>query len=624
MLSNRKRAALAAFFIAAFMFMSFSPLVATAQTLPYSGLPSESKNGPYVDKVVFKPILTDDAQVLSLVQGDTDMIFDMVDTDYLAQLEAAENVEAIGIQRNGYGHYTINCAKYPLNITAFRRAFAYALDKYEISQDLWGGASQPWDSVIPPGPWSINDQFTYYYYEPEIEIANQLLDDAGFLDIDADGVREAPDGSEFSVPVAGHYASNIATGAAQIGAQALQDIGIDATFYSTDFYEYISRLSSHGDHDITFYGYSWGSDFRGSVQVLYYHYYGPLADFQDLNVVNFRNSTYDSYFDQFWYSTDYQDVFDAAAAMQNILHYECPRVIAYNNIDYTAIRTDTFEGHVAQAGANLPNDWTLLKVHKKASAGGPYGGTFRVSQGEDINSFNYMNGQGVYTYNILGPVWLAMVENDENADYLPVLAESWETQDHSTHPAIVPEGHTRFIFDLIQNATWSDGTLMTAEDVAFTLNYYRDSLQYGNAAGAVLQDLSSAFADGPFRVVIEFDTESFWHFDNVAYLTPMPKHVIEPFGLDGWDDWNPIMGADEYVTSGPFTVTDYVAGEFTELTYRDDWAYSLERPGETTTEPTVTTTPPPTTFDPMLAIVAGAVGAAVVILVGGFVLLRQK
>ncbi|MFW9965799.1 MAG: hypothetical protein ACFFEA_01465, partial [Candidatus Thorarchaeota archaeon] len=84
-------------------------------------------------------------------------------------------------------------------------------------------------------------------------------------------------------------------------------------------------------------------------------------------------------------------------------------------------------------------------------------------------------------------------------------------------------------------------------------------------------------------------------------------------------------GGDPYVVQGPFTVTEYIDNEFTELTRRD-WAYGIEHPETTpttTTPPTTgTTTPPP--FDPMLAIVAGAVGAAVVILIGGFVLLRQK
>ena len=72
------------------------------------------------------------------------------------------------------------------------------------------------------------------------------------------------------------------------------------------------------------------------------------------------------------------------------------------------------------------------------------------------------------------------------------------------------------------------------------------------------------------------------------------------------------------VTSGPFMVSDYLAGEFVEMEYNPDYFYGLERP----TEPPTTT--PTTGPDFTMAIVAGAVGAAVVILVGGYVLMRQK
>ena len=82
--------------------------------------------------------------------------------------------------------------------------------------------------------------------------------------------------------------------------------------------------------------------------------------------------------------------------------------------------------------------------------------------------------------------------------------------------------------------------------------------------------------------------------------------------------------ADPFVTLGPFLFTDFEAGEFYELTVNPDWAYIPSDRFDTPTETTTTTTGGPAPLDPTLAIVAGAVGAAVVILVGGFVLLRQK
>jgi ABC-type transport system substrate-binding protein len=211
------------------------------------------------------------------------------------------------------------------------------------------------------------------------------------------------------------------------------------------------------------------------------------------------------------------------------------------------------------------------------------------------------------------------------------LAESYTEETHADNDA-VPEGHHRFTFDLIQNATWSDGTPFTAEDVAFTYTYYLETAPLGNPAGAGLADanLVAAYAPSTFRVVVEFGTESYWNFGQAAYLSPIPKHIFEPgagIGYEGWNTWNPMFNPeDPFVTLGPFLFTDMEAGEFYELTVNPDWAYlpegRFDTPTETTTGTGTGTAPPP--VDPTLAIVAGAVGAAVVILVGGFVLLRQK
>ena len=631
MLSNRTRIAIAMFLVGSFLFMTVSPIFATAQLLPYPGLPSQSKNGPYIDKMVYKVQTNTEQQMLALINGEVDMIWEStIDTNYLPQLEAAPSVEASGDWRNGFGFYDFNCDRYPLNITNVRRAYAYALDKYEISEVLWAGESRPWDALVPPGPWTANDDFTYYYYEANLDIANDLLDAAGLIDIDADGWRENPDGSEIGVITVGGHADDFQSSqAAIIGANTLKSIGIEAEPLLINFYTYINKLVYHEpDWWILFYGYSFREDFNQPLQILYYDFSGREYGVDSNNPVNWRNSTYDGLVDAFLSAKTEEDARAAGYPLQEILHYECPRVIAYNNKAYAAIRTDKFEGHVAQLGANFPNFWTSMKVHLKESEGGPFGGTFTVSSSLDIDSFNTMSAIGYYSWAILFEMWPGLVEKDENADYVPVMAESWEIQNHATHPEIVPVGNMRFVFNLIQNATWSDGQPITAEDYAFTFNYFKDGLAYGNIAGAgqTIQSLTAAYAASPYQLVIEISRESFWEFENVAFRTyALPKHIIESYGLEGWNEWDPIKGDDPYVVPGPFTVTEYVDNEFTELTYRD-WAYGIEHPEPTTTTTTPPTTapPPPPPFDPTLAIIGGAVGAAVVILVGGFVLLRQK
>jgi peptide/nickel transport system substrate-binding protein len=175
--NERKKRLLALSFIAVFTLMTAGPLLVDAQTT----LPGTLKNGPYVNKVVFNVITQDDQQVLALQDDEIDLIGDMVDPSFLDTLTEAENIDVANVKRNGYGYVNINTAKYPLNITNFRRAIAFALDKEAISDDAWDGLSYPQDSPVPEvNPWSIEGQLSYTYYEANVALGNQLLDAAGF------------------------------------------------------------------------------------------------------------------------------------------------------------------------------------------------------------------------------------------------------------------------------------------------------------------------------------------------------------------------------------------------------------------------------------------------------------
>ncbi|MDF1538311.1 MAG: ABC transporter substrate-binding protein [Candidatus Thorarchaeota archaeon] len=596
-------------FAVAFVLMAVSPAFAQAQTTDLGNF----KTGPFVEKIVFDVITQEDQQVLALQDDAIDMIDQQLDPTYLEQLVNAENIEIESILRNGYGYVTINCDKYPLNITAFRRALAFATDKEAISDDVWDGLSQPLDTMVPAtNPFSIEGQLPYTYYEANAVLGNQMLDDAGFADIDEDGFREAPDGSDFDILVECATSSNIAIEVGVVIADALSALGIEAESRPTDFYEYLNRLYFHGDYDIVFLGGGWSSF---DIDWLAYEFWSDYADEPYWNFPAWRNATYDSYRDALLHSTTFEEVYDAAIAMQEIWVYECPMIICYENMVLSAYRTDKFDGWVNSVVDGVPGFWTNMKAHLKDELGGPYGGTLRWSNSLDIDTFNFMASTSAYANNVNNMMWDSLITVGPDGTDVDWLAESYTTETHADNPA-VPDGHTRFTFNMLQNATWTDGLPITAEDVAFTLNYFKEAP--GNQYGSDLTDLVAAYAPTPYTLIAEFDTESYWHLHTIGYKPILPKHVFEDIGPANWNTWNPDPPTEAMVTSGPFNVSEYVAGEFTELTYNPNYFFGPER----ITTPTNTggVGIPNLT----LAIVAGAVGAAVVILVGGFVLMRQR
>ncbi|MHA2213492.1 MAG: ABC transporter substrate-binding protein, partial [Candidatus Thorarchaeota archaeon] len=243
MASNLAKRTIAITLVAAFTIMAISPALVAAQP----ALPNDWKVGPYIDKIVFDVITQDDQQVLALQNDEVDIIDSFISPDFVPVIEASENVDTLSSLRNGYGLVEINCAKYPFNITNFRRAAAFSLDKQAIQQDIFEGLSQAQDSVVPfTNPFTVEGQLPYTYYEANPILGNKLIDIEGFVDVDDDGWREAPNGDPIDVLVEAASSSNVAQEVGTMMAEALHDIGIQARMEPTDFYEYLNRIYFHG------------------------------------------------------------------------------------------------------------------------------------------------------------------------------------------------------------------------------------------------------------------------------------------------------------------------------------------------------------------------------------------
>jgi ABC-type transport system substrate-binding protein len=609
----------------AFLFMAVSPALSVAYDVP-----SDLNIGPYVDKLVYKVITNPDTVILSLQAGTIEMDNSFFDPIHYGDLDADPDITIASALRNGYGHITINCDKFPLNLSVFRKAFAFAFDKYRVTSEVHDGYNQEHDSLVPYiSSFCIEDELPYHYYSANAALANQMLDAAGFgwtgtpYDYEGGSRRTTPITNEpFSVNIEyGDNSENIAGGTARIGVDALRSMGVESQSVAANFNEYISRLDSHGDYDMVFFAFN----FQGNdISTLGDTFYGPFADLPYQNRMNFRNATFDSYYDDLRYGVTYEEVYEAGKQMQLILHQNVPRLVVYENTYNQAYRNDVFTGHIMDAAQYITGRWTMRKIHK---IDGTPGGTVSISLGEEPDSFNIFTSNSAYSFAIIRQMWPALYNNGPDMAPFPDLAESLLTETHDDNPA-VPEGHTRFTIDIIQNATWSDGVQLTAEDVAFTYTYDFESGVYGNPAVVPLNDLVAAYAPTPYRVVVEFSTESYWHFNNFAGNWIIPKHIfndVDGVGYENWNSWNPVFDPEEpAVTCGPFEMTDFTAGEFYEVTANPDYHWFPQEDTTPTTTPPPSTTPTETPFDPTLAIVAGAVGAAVVILVGGFVLLRQK
>ncbi len=537
------------------------------------------KAGPYMDRILYKVIESENQQVLALQNGDVDLISNILDPSYKPTLLADPDIAIAEHQRNGYGKFVINCDKYPLNISSFRRAFAFAYNKTDVTETLFNGDSSPIDSPLPiPNPWSIEGELSYSYYDVDTATANALLDAAGFANVDVDAWREAPDGSDFSVSIEVASSSTLSLEIGQRAEDALQSLNINANMVPADFFDFISRVNLHGDFDVVFFAQNFGTTTNPSWMVYQFgsDYYG--VSYQ--NPSNFRNVTFDAWIDQLLTNTTYEGVKEAVTEMQKIIIHSSPEIMIYSNNYLTAYRNDVFEGQVIDVSKGVYSTWTNLKTRLKGSEGGPFGGVFSIALSSDVDTFNFFTSNSANTMTVLDNLYISLFKTGPNRDIIPWLAESYIVETNSDN-VTVPAGHTRFTIDIIQNATWSDGTPLDAADVAFSFNYSVASGAYGNPASVDLGDLSFAYSPSPYTAVLEFSTESYWHFDNFAFDYIIPEHIfndITGIGYAGWNSWNPVLTSDPHVTCGPFVLTDYSPGNFIELTANPFYPYFVEVP----------------------------------------------
>jgi peptide/nickel transport system substrate-binding protein len=166
----------------------------------------------------------------------------------------------------------------------------------------------------------------------------------------------------------------------------------------------------------------------------------------------------------------------------------------------------------------------------------------------------------------------------ETGELLPALAESWQVSDDGR----------RIVFTLRDQQRWSDGQPLTVADVVFTFNevcfnpavptLLRDSLRIGESG-----QLPTVRALGDRQVEVISPEPFAPLLRSVGGVPIMPRHALaaalEPQGegqpLPFLSTWGTNTPADQIVTNGPFTLTQYSPGQ--RLVFRRNpyyWAWS--------------------------------------------------
>ena len=189
-------------------------------------------------KTLEMEILPPSQQVAAIKSGKYDIVL-KVSPEIFPELEKLDNINILTKKAGSMNYIAFKLGKwdeeknevvtdpnskmYDLNL---RKAIAYAIDMDAVSKQFYHGLSTPAKSQLSPLFPSLHNP-EINGFKQDVEKAKQLLDEAGFKDVDGDGIREGKDGKPVKYTLAMMSGGEIAEPLAQYYIQQWKAIGLD-------------------------------------------------------------------------------------------------------------------------------------------------------------------------------------------------------------------------------------------------------------------------------------------------------------------------------------------------------------------------------------------------------------
>ena len=548
--------------------------------------------GGYIDELWWRVYASGETAqaMLALESGEIDAHSERVQTPYMSSLLRNPDIQVQVTLANRYRVLYLNNAKFPLNITGFRRAMAFGMDKEKINTEAIGGAGMPLDSYISLAmtEWEVESSLTEHFYDVDVVAGNASLENSGFRDLDGDGWREydadmsgtwtagdLDDDDESLVidmwPSLGFQPAIIASTVARDG---LALMGIRSTVTEKQFSDILDALI-----DGTFWVavFTAGLSSLNPTKVLYDEFHSDSED-NMLYGTRFVNATIDVPLQNMVDSKTAEDVKKYAKEAAALLAYEQPFIVCYNDVLTDAWRTDKFDFPLTYAAGGRVSSDNQYMVTQARLLNGSYGGILTVSNGDPMDTTNPKMQQSQYEANINNKIYETFLDIDPiNLDVIPRLAYDWDIE--AWTEGSVTDG-AKYTYYMYPNATWHDGEPVTAHDVNFTL---MEVIPQTLGEFKERSDIQKIEIPDDNTLVIYVNKSSFFEFVDITFGVGyvVPKHIWEPGATGNYSSFEPSVADDTWVGSGPFKIGSRVPGELIKLTRNTDWHFAIEHEAPT-------------------------------------------
>ena len=594
---------------------SIAPYMALAEQPPGT---TYEKYGPRVDELLIKIYYTPEAEWAALEAGEIDITDWPLPVEKIEEYRGPDWADKIWLyeySEYGYFLFDLNHRKadgtpnWPISNVHFRRALAHLVDKEAIVREIVKGYGIPLDSVILP----IHAEFynpNVPKYEYSRELAKEELRKAGFTWDETLGKWIDPTTGKPCRPIIIYARADDPYRLA--AAERLRDemiaIGLEVDWRPRERMVCYEEVMCKYEYDI----YTGGWIYMLWPDYLY-DLYSSYADARpaewSMNYPGFHNDTFDEWARKLKYSLSYEEVLEACHKCQEIFAEQVACIPLWTTVGIKAMRSG-WDGVVNEVGIGINSWWTFLNIRPAGAEGG---GTIKYGFKSDIESLNPVHAEWYWDWEVLGKIYESLITVDPfTREFMPWMCYNW-TMESWTAPGGVPG--TKTTFHLLENITWHDGKPFTAEDVAFTFNWYLE-IQPPYYAG-YLVGLVKVEAVDPYMVVFYHNVTSYWILAWIYAVPILPKHIWEPISQqpDAWRTFEPSK-PEELVGTGPFIFVERVPGEYVRLKANPNYHHAVPAPPPPP--------PPPAPPAPPVTLYAAAAIVIIIIIGGAVALLRRR
>jgi peptide/nickel transport system substrate-binding protein len=315
---------------------------------------------PAIDRIEWRYFRTIDSLAMALKKGEIDAKLDYynpVPWSYASDL-AGSGVNVGSVPDIGVPfHLVFGYRQHPAEMPEFREAISYAIDYQGLADTVTAGYGHiPGQGYLPT---------TVPGYDPSIPSceynltkAKEILDAAGFVDTDGDGLREGPDGKKLRIPIT-PYLRPLHIRCAEVLADQLKETGLDIYVESLSAEEFKNRATVNRDYTMLI-GLSTPYVNMAAPSGIFYYVDMPgrIGTCTDPDLVDLT--------ERILFATDIEGMKSARSELQRYVARERPIIPLIWADPLYPYRTDKWAGWVPMNGYGPCNYWSWMALEPVA------------------------------------------------------------------------------------------------------------------------------------------------------------------------------------------------------------------------------------------------------------------